>query len=135
MYCDTGNGIVDWIVIVFFLALSCGFGWWLRNSEVRTLQREVNRLKNVENLCHRLWHKLLERDEQLSRYTDHQRQLAPPPREAHLSRGVEQPAGPRDAARNTSIGLGVGVRQSDAAASHKVSVNGVRVQPIPIGSR
>jgi hypothetical protein len=129
MYCGTGNGIVDEMVIVFFLVLSCGFGWWLRNSQVGTLQGEVNRLKNVEELCHRLWLKLQERDEQLSRYGAPPRRLAPPPREAHLNRDAEQPAGPRDRARNTSIGHGVAVRQSDAAAS----VNGVHVLPIPIG--
>jgi hypothetical protein len=71
MHCDTGNGIVDGIVIVFFLVLSCGFGWSMRNFEVRTLQWEVNRLKNVEKLCHRLWLQLQERNRQ--------RQLPPPP--------------------------------------------------------
>ena len=65
--------IVHAIVIIFFLALSCGFGWWMRNSELKTLQGEVNRLKNVEKLCHRLWLQLQERDARP--------QLAPPPRE------------------------------------------------------
>jgi hypothetical protein len=120
MHFYTGNGIGDEIVIVFFLVLSCGFGWWMRNSQVRTLQSEVNRLKNVEKLCHRLWVKLLERDEQLSQYTDPPRQLAPPLRKS------EQSAGLRDAARNTSIGHGAAVKQSDAAPSHKISVIGVR---------
>ena len=115
-----GNGIVDEIVIVFFLALSCGLGWWMRNSKVRTLQSEVTRLKNVEKLCHRLWAKLIERDEQLSQYTDHARQLAPPLRTS------EQSAGLRDAARNTRIGHVAAVKQSDAAAPHKMSVIGVR---------
>jgi hypothetical protein len=82
MHCDTGNGIVDGIVIVFFLVLSCGFGWWMRNSEIRTLQGEVNRLKNVEKLCRRLWLNLQERDPQLRQYTDSQRQLASPPRKS-----------------------------------------------------
>jgi hypothetical protein len=81
MNCDTDNGIVDLIVIVFFLLLSCGFGWWMRGSEVRTLQWEVNRLKNVEELCRRLWLRLQERSEQL-RYTERQRQLAPPLRKS-----------------------------------------------------
>jgi hypothetical protein len=80
MNCDTGNGIADLIVIVFFLVLSCGFGWWIRDSEVRTLQREVNRLKNVEELCSRLWLQLQQRSEQ--RYTDRQRRLAPPVRKS-----------------------------------------------------
>jgi hypothetical protein len=80
MYCDTGNGIVDVIVIVFFLVLSCGFGWWLRDSEVRALQWELNRLKNVEKLCRRLWLQLQE--------LDGQRQL-PSPRNAHLSIAAE----------------------------------------------
>jgi hypothetical protein len=70
MHCDTGNGIVDVIVTVFFLLLSCGFGWWMRNFEVRTLQY---RLKNVEDLCRRLWLQLQERDGRP--------RLAPPPRE------------------------------------------------------
>jgi hypothetical protein len=87
MHWGTGNGIVDVIVIVFFLVLSCGFGWSMRNSAVRTLQREVNRLKNVEMLCDRLWLQLQERDaqlrqrdEQLRQYTDRQRRLVLPPR-------------------------------------------------------
>lgn len=75
MNCDTGNGIVDLIVVVFFLLLCCGFGWWIPGSEVRTLQREANRLRNVEELCRRLWLQLQERSEQ--RYTHRQRRLAP----------------------------------------------------------
>jgi hypothetical protein len=31
---------LDVTVIVFFLLLSCGFGWWLRHSDVRDLQWE-----------------------------------------------------------------------------------------------
>jgi hypothetical protein len=82
MHCDPGNGIVDGIVIVFFLVLSCGFGWWMRNSEIRTLRGEVTRLKSVEKLCQRLWLHLQERDPQLRQNSDSQRQLAPPPRKS-----------------------------------------------------
>jgi hypothetical protein len=82
MNCDTGNGIVDVMVIAFFLVLSCGFGWWLRNFEVRALQWEVNRLRNVEKLCHRLWLQLQERGGQ--------RQLPAPPRRPNLSRTAER---------------------------------------------
>jgi hypothetical protein len=87
MHRVTGNEMVDAIAIVFFLILSCGFGWWMRNSELRTLRGEVKRLKNVEELCNRLWLRLEKRneqlrlcDEQLRQHTDRQRQLAPPPR-------------------------------------------------------
>jgi hypothetical protein len=83
--------MLDVIVIVSFLALSCGFGWWMRNSAVRTLQ---GKLKNVELLCDRLLHRLQEQDaqlrqrdgqirqldERLRQYTDRQRRLMSPPR-------------------------------------------------------
>ena len=91
MHWGTDNGIADVLVIVASLTLSCGFGWWMRN---RTLQGKLNRLKNVELLCDRLWHRLQEQDaqlrqrdeqirqldEQLRQYTDRQRRLMPPPR-------------------------------------------------------
>lgn len=98
MHRGTDNGIADVLLIVASLTLSCGFGWWMRN---RTLQAKLNRLKNVELLCNRLWHQLQEQDaqlrqrdaqlrqrdgqirqldEQLRQCTDRQRRLMPPPR-------------------------------------------------------
>lgn len=92
MHFDT---IVDAIVIIFFLALSCGFGWWMRNSEIETLHGE---LENIDSLCHRLLLRLQERDPEFRRYIESerelqyiesQRQLAPPSRNV-LPAPIEQ---------------------------------------------